>query len=234
MSILSQLVPVRYYLPDDVYFYAIDNRPLQDLTSNITFVATSLDALASEVQDPYEVDTGTANTYITQLEIPMRDGLAVSFKALNPNNGPSTYSSDGVHTYPLYGSDGNPLVGGEIVGDAIYSVVLDLTAGIWRILGQTDGAQSASPGLQGNQLINYQQYYELRTNFGADSSPTPQPNMLWADNTTNTLWIRNSANTIWLKIGDLNVQGLGRPNTSVVLVSTSTTLSSAQAVSVVW
>ena len=110
MSILSQLVPVRYYLPDDVYFYAIDNRPLQDLTSNITFVATSLDAIASEVQDPYEVDTGTANTYTTQLEIPMRDGLSISFKALNPNNGPSTYSSDGVHTYPLYGSDGNPLV----------------------------------------------------------------------------------------------------------------------------
>ncbi len=41
-TILEDLVSVRYYTPSDVYHYTTDNRPLTDLTTNVTTIASLL------------------------------------------------------------------------------------------------------------------------------------------------------------------------------------------------
>ncbi len=43
--ISEQLVPIRYYTSTDVYHYTTDNRPLQDLATNIGVVAGFLSSL---------------------------------------------------------------------------------------------------------------------------------------------------------------------------------------------
>ena len=43
-AIESALIPIRYYVPQDVYYYTIDNRPLTDLMANIQTVAAGVDA----------------------------------------------------------------------------------------------------------------------------------------------------------------------------------------------
>lgn len=37
----SSMTPIRYYTPFDPYFYTVDNRPLQDIAANLTFLGVS-------------------------------------------------------------------------------------------------------------------------------------------------------------------------------------------------
>src|ERR1017187_321414 len=49
MTVESSLNPIRYYTEFDPYTYLVDNRPLQDLSSNDTLIATALDSLTTVV-----------------------------------------------------------------------------------------------------------------------------------------------------------------------------------------
>ena len=48
-SVETLFVPVRYYTAQDIYYYQVDNRPLQDIVTNLTTLAETSDTLSQTV-----------------------------------------------------------------------------------------------------------------------------------------------------------------------------------------
>ena len=48
-SVETLFVPVRYYTAQDIYYYQVDNRPLQDIVTNLTTLAETTDTLSQTV-----------------------------------------------------------------------------------------------------------------------------------------------------------------------------------------
>ena len=48
-SVESLFVPIRYYTAQDIYYYQVDNRPLQDIVTNLTTLAETTDTLSQTV-----------------------------------------------------------------------------------------------------------------------------------------------------------------------------------------
>lgn len=90
----------------------------------------------------FSLDSGTANNYITShspIIKNFKDGLTVSFKALNSNTGASTLKVDSLAAKPLVGQGLQPLQGNEVLSGeyvkAVYSSVHDSWAVITNIGG---------------------------------------------------------------------------------------------------
>ena len=78
----------------------------------------------------YSADIGVANAYVVNLAVPpvsYKDGLTVSFKALNANTGASTINVNGLGGKHLCRSNGSPLVAGDIAAGQIITVVFNGT-----------------------------------------------------------------------------------------------------------
>jgi hypothetical protein len=78
----------------------------------------------------FGTDTGVANAYVVALPVApvsYRDGLAVTFKAINGNTGASTINLNGLGVKSLTRADGVPLVNGDIAVNQICSFLYDGT-----------------------------------------------------------------------------------------------------------
>jgi hypothetical protein len=47
MSLLSSLTAIRYYTSADPYYYTVDNRPLTDVDTSLTTIATFIDSFVT-------------------------------------------------------------------------------------------------------------------------------------------------------------------------------------------
>ena len=71
-SVETLFVPVRYYTAQDIYYYQVDNRPLQDIVTNLTTLAETSDTLSQTV-------TGVA-------DISLASGVSVSIPEASGQN----------------------------------------------------------------------------------------------------------------------------------------------------
>ena len=71
-SVETLFVPIRYYTAQDIYYYQVDNRPLQDIVTNLTTLAETTDTLSQTV-------TGVA-------DISLASGVSVSIPEASGQN----------------------------------------------------------------------------------------------------------------------------------------------------
>ena len=119
-------------------------------------VLLAIEALIAARASNFAVDTGAANAYVIALApapAALVDGMIVSFKANNANNGPSTLDVNGFGAIPLVGQ-GGALQGGEILATDRYEAIYVLSSNEWGLIGQTGGALSIAPATKSNQAVS--------------------------------------------------------------------------------
>jgi hypothetical protein len=107
----------------------------------------NLDAAISKANNygNYLVDTGVANAYVVTfpptMSVVLSAGLPVQFVTANSNSGASTLNVNGLGAVAITKNGTNPLAGGEIVVNAVTSVMYDGTQ--FQLLGGASGSSSA-------------------------------------------------------------------------------------------
>jgi hypothetical protein len=181
-TVVDSLVNVRFYTPQDIYYYTIDNRPLTDLSTNVTTVANYVDLLmqngtgggGSGAGIPYVVDTSiNANVITVSTATPLSsassgtipNGQLLEIRPANGNTGPTNLNVNGIGAYSIVSAFG-ALQGGEFIAGRHYIVSWEQSSTQWLLIASGGGALPVAPGTQSGQAINLGQ-----TNDGS-LSPT--------------------------------------------------------------
>ncbi len=155
---MATLSPVRFYTPQDVYFYEDDNRPLEDLSGNILAIAQQADELLTSTQQLVVVsDSGGTNGLFVISDQPLlqgtfQAGTLISVTPAKTNTGPSTLSVNASTPLPIL-SNGNALVGGELQAGIPALLVYDLVLNSWLLMGSSTGTFQVSKATQAQNLV---------------------------------------------------------------------------------
>lgn len=104
----------------------------------------------------YAKDTGFANSYFAAFSPPITslvDGTKVTFKANVSNTGASTFSANGLTSYPIYGQGQQALQGGEIVANGLVEVQWNSSLTAWVMTSNSGGATPVGVGTQSNHAM---------------------------------------------------------------------------------
>ena len=165
---INSLVNVRYYTPNDIYYYTIDNRPLTDLDSNITTLANIVDAVLQGPPFPYMDDTSsTVNTITCSTPVfaqgaTLNPGQVAGVKVANTNTGPATLNVNSTGNFPILSATG-ALQGGELVSGKQYLFSWSSSASSWLLLASTGGALPVGRAQGNEQAVQLQQALTLLT-----------------------------------------------------------------------
>lgn len=129
--------------------------PLSQLDANFSNVNAAINNALTFSN--YAVDTGTANTYtvaITGQTTTYAAGLAIQFLALNTNTGAATLNVNSQGAKTIVKSSGTALTAGDIVANAIVSVMYDGTN--FQLLNDNAGGSEtfANVTITGTATIN--------------------------------------------------------------------------------
>jgi hypothetical protein len=152
---MTTLNQVRFYTPQDLYYYETDNRPLQDLESNIELVAGQLDGMWSGAQAiPCQDTSSTANVVtITTNALPpstLGNGQLFTVAIANTCTGPTTLTLNGTVSGNVL-SNGAALQGGELVAGSTSLILYD--SGNWLVFSQNSGSFQLNAGSQPDNLV---------------------------------------------------------------------------------
>jgi hypothetical protein len=174
-SAVNSLVNVRYYTPNDIYYYTIDNRPLTDLDLNITTLANIIDSMAEGSQFPYMEDTSsTVNTISCSTPVfaqgaTLNSGQVVDVKVANTNTGPATLNVNNTGNFPILSATG-ALQGGELVAGKQYLFSWSSSASSWLLLASTGGALPVGRAQGSEQAIPLGQMQDGSTNISVNTA----------------------------------------------------------------
>lgn len=140
-----------------------------DIAANMNTAGAmqNLQQLSQAQNNPatFAVDTGTVNSVVlayTPVRPTGAQGVALWFRALNANTGPTTVTINSGTSYNLFGSGGFALQGGELQAGGVYQIVFDSvnaryalaiagTAGTKQVADGTASHHAASLGQAGFQ-----------------------------------------------------------------------------------
>ncbi len=219
-QIESGFEAVQYFTPSDIYYYTVDNRPLQNLAYNDQVLATGVDnntaAIASIISSTggsYAVDTGTANAYDVPLSpalTSVADGDRISFRPLHTNTGASTVAVNALTVVPILQQDGTQLVGGEIIADGVsaleyssfYTAWILLNSAIPRakLAGSSTQVFSAANATASTQVPNAGQIQGGGLNFATDTGTANAISVTLSP----ALTTRTEGQRIWFKAAATN------------------------------
>ena len=166
----AAFVPIQYYTNTDLYNYQVDNRPLQDIATNQTVLATGIDqnslAIHSLTQNAqqgtlnYGADSGAANAYVVTLTpapTAYSAGMVVNVGTISASNtGASTVNVNGLGVLPIVGPGGAALQGGEIVAGSNISLQINPALSAAGLI-YTGGAFPVAAGTKSGQAVNFGQ-----------------------------------------------------------------------------
>ena len=162
----AAFVPIQYYTNTDLYNYQVDNRPLQDIATNQTVLATGIDqnslAIHSLTQNAqqgtlnYGADSGAANAYVVTLTpapTAYSAGMVVNVGTISASNtGASTVNVNGLGVLPILGPGGAALQGGEIVAGSNIGLQINPALSAAELV-YTSGGIVSSAFLGGNKVV---------------------------------------------------------------------------------
>jgi len=190
---INSLVNVRYYTPNDIYYYTIDNRPLTDLDSNITTLANIVDAVLQGPPFPYMDDTSsTVNTITCSTPVfaqgaTLNPGQVAGVKVANTNTGPATLNVNGTGNFPILSATG-ALQGGELVSGKQYLFSWSSSASSWLLLASTGGALPVGRAQESEQAVQLQQALtRLAPTASTTITPTALNTIVQPDITADTV-----------------------------------------------
>lgn len=161
---LSNLVNVRYYSPSDPYHYSVDNRPLTDLNTNITVLASLLDGISAGNVFYIEDASTTVNSLESTTNLlpntgPYDAGQLITVRVNNTNTGAVTFTANAGAAYPVHGMAG-ALQGGELVAGKHYLLSWEDSDGVWELVGSSKGNLQVAAAVQSAQAVNLGQITE--------------------------------------------------------------------------
>lgn len=152
---MANLNQVRFYTPQDLYYYETDNRPLQDLQGNIELIAGQMDVIWDNSQAIPCQDTSTSVNVVlisagSLASSALTDGQVFSVAIANTCTGPTVLSLNSGPSGSVL-SNGNPLEGGELVSGNISFIIYD--SGNWLLVSQNSGSFQVNSGSQPVSLV---------------------------------------------------------------------------------
>ena len=219
-QIESGFEAVQYFTPSDIYYYTVDNRPLQNLAYNDQVLAAGVDnntaAIASIISSTggsYAVDTGAVNAYDIPLSpalTSVADGDRISFRPLHTNTGASTAAVNALTVVPILLQDGTQLVGGEIIADGVSALEYSSFYTAWillnsaipraRLAGSSTQVFSAANATASTQVPNAGQIQGGELNFATDTGAANAISVTL----TPTLTARTEGQRLWFKAAATN------------------------------
>ncbi len=158
---MATLSEVRFYTPQDVYYYESDNRPLQDLNGNIQAMAEQADGLWGYVQAIPLQDTGTVDNLVVYTNAFQSSGEVLDGQLLGVV---PAFSCTGATTLTLNNfpsgnvlSNGNQLIGGELVAGNPSLLAYQALTGDWLLFSGNTGSFQTNPSTVASELVTYDQ-----------------------------------------------------------------------------
>jgi predicted type IV restriction endonuclease len=117
--------------------------------------------MPANIQDQtftYAVDSGVANAYVITLSpapAALVDGLALYFKASNPNSAASTINVNGLGVTPIVTNGNHALVGGEILLNGQYDLIYNSSYGAFVIVDTSLDPSDVTPLQIQQQAFTY-------------------------------------------------------------------------------
>ncbi len=170
---MATLTPVRFYTPQDVYYYEDDNRPLTDLANNVQTVAEQLDEVIGTPQSviPLADTSPVINViFISSSDPSLADGplngQVLAILVANSNTGPATLVVNGT-SYTVLGGGGTPLLGGEMKAGMPSLFVFDVVSGCWLLYLTSSGTLAVNQATNADNLLQTQQLQDFTVSFVA-------------------------------------------------------------------